>query len=80
MVSETCLSAKTEGFEIEMSAYFILPAPRYPMTKISVTEMDEIFKDRKRRELVAYPIYYDDRECVWPTPPEGVSIVLDEES
>ena len=40
----------------------------YEMVEITLAAMDELLSDEKRRELLAFPFYFDSQKRIWPLP------------
>lgn len=47
-------------------AFFIIDNMWFVLCRIAPKEMDQLLKDKKRAEVIAYPYYYDHLGRIWP--------------
>lgn len=51
-----------------MNAYYTVGDVVYPLIEISAPDMQEIFDDSQKSDIVGVPQYFDCHERLWPHP------------
>ena len=60
----------------EATAYFDVGNVRYPLIRISVGDMNTILKDERTKNLVGYPVMFDDTMRLYPKQTKGLKVVF----
>lgn len=53
-----------------MTGHFTVKGVKYPMTQITIEDMNKLQDDERTCYLVAYPWHFDELRRVWPKHPD----------